>query len=105
LVFDKKCTDDAGLDAVATSRASVWSVYGLLPLGDGGVLAGTESGDTRQSDSTVTAFRCGTALLQMVIHEIATGSFDHSSAVRLGVVGLALAESDSLGHFILRLWA
>jgi len=34
-----------GLDAVTTPRTSVWSVYSLLPLGYGGVLAGAESGD------------------------------------------------------------
>lgn len=64
-LLDKECTDDSermntnecghqehsnrwnvpGLDAVAASRASIWSVYSFLPLGDGGILAGPESGD------------------------------------------------------------
>jgi len=34
-----------GLDAVTTSRASIWPVYSLLSLGDSGVLAGAESRD------------------------------------------------------------
>ena len=37
-----------------------------------------------------------------MIDEFATRGLNHSSTVRLGVVGLALAESYSLGHFILR---
>ena len=65
-LFDKERTDDAertnsvegdqftstrnrlnvpGLNAVTTSRTSIWSIYSLLPLGDSGVLAGAESRD------------------------------------------------------------
>lgn len=42
-----------GLDTVAASRASVWSVYSLLPFGNGGILTGTESGDLNNRRSNI----------------------------------------------------
>jgi hypothetical protein len=46
----------------------------------------------------VTALGCLCKLFEVVIHGLATGSLEHTPAVRLGVVRLALAESNTLGH-------
>ena len=35
----------------------------------------------------------------MVVDKLATRGLDHPSAVRRGVVGRALADGDTLGHF------
>jgi hypothetical protein len=46
----------------------------------------------------VTALGDGTALLQVKVAKVTTGSLDHLAAGRLGVVRVALAESDTLSH-------
>jgi hypothetical protein len=35
----------------------------------------------------------------VVVAEITAGSLDNTSSRRCGVIGLALAEGDTLGHF------
>lgn len=45
LLLDQEGTDDAVLDAVGAARTAVGALNGLLGTGDGGVLAGAESGN------------------------------------------------------------
>lgn len=45
LLLDQESPGDAVTDAVAASRSTICALNSLLSLRDGGVLAGTESGD------------------------------------------------------------
>jgi hypothetical protein len=108
--------DVPGLDTVSASRSTVGTLNSLLALGDGGVLAGAESRDlyresesirtptkhfgtyTGESNTTITALRSSSSLLQVVVHQLATGGLDDAPLVGGGVVGGALADGDSLGH-------
>lgn len=51
-----------------------------------------------KTDTTVTAFWPAGGLFEVVIYEFATRGLDHSPAVGGGVVGSALAKSNTLGH-------
>lgn len=53
---------------------------------------------TGEADTTVTTFGSCRELFDMVVYEFSTGGFHNPSAVRGGVIGLALAESNTLGH-------
>jgi hypothetical protein len=57
LLLDQESADNAVLDAVGASRSTVRTLDGLLGTGDGGIFAGTESGDTG---------KLGTAVLDIV---------------------------------------
>lgn len=101
--------------AVTASRTAVCPAHGLLRLRDGGVLAGPERNDLRtprelgsltlkrrtytgQRDATVSALGCGRKLFDVVVNKLATRRLHNPSAVGGGVVGVALAEGDTLGH-------
>lgn len=62
-------------------------------------MTGSEDGDTRESETTVTALGSRSNLLQVVDDQLASGSLDDPPPVGGGVIRLSLAESDSLGHF------
>ena len=53
---------------------------------------------SRESDAAVTALRCSSGLLEVVVDELSTGSLDDAPPVGGCVVGSALAESDTLSH-------
>lgn len=54
---------------------------------------------TRESNTAVTALGCRSALFEMVVDEFGTRGLHHAPAVRFGVVRIALAEGDTLGHY------
>ncbi len=54
---------------------------------------------TRQRDTAVTALGRGGELFEVVVDKLATRRLHHPTAVRGGVVGSALAESDALSHW------
>ena len=85
-------------DAGSASRTTVSALDGLDPLADSSVLAGAERLDTGEGDVAVTALGAGGGLLEVLVDELATRGLDDTSSVRLGVVGVALAQSDSLNH-------
>jgi len=90
-LLNQECAQDALLDAFTAPRTTVCPAHSLLALGDGGVFAWPEGGDARQTNTTVTAFRGGGDLFEVVVDELPTGGLDHPSAVRGGVVGLAFS--------------
>ena len=53
---------------------------------------------TGESDTAVTALGSSPSLLQVVVHQLATGGLDDAPLVGGGVVRGALADGDSLGH-------
>lgn len=53
---------------------------------------------TRQRDATVSALGCGRKLFDVVVNELATRCLHNPSAVGGGVIRVALAECDTLGH-------
>jgi len=98
-LLDKECADDPGLDAVTTPAATVRTSHGLLALGDGRIFPRAESDDARQRDTAVTALGHCSGLLEVVVDQLPSGSFDNTPAVGSGVVRRALAEGYALGHF------
>ena len=104
------------LDAVTASRTTVCPAHGLLRLRDGSVLARPKGNNlastalafkfrtrrhetyTRQRDATVSALGCGRKLFDVVVNKLATWCLHNPSAVGGGVVGVTLAERDTLGH-------
>ena len=58
----------------------------------------SRSAYSRERDTAITALGCRGGLFEMVIDELATGGLHNASAVGGGVVGLAFAEGDTLGH-------
>jgi hypothetical protein len=72
LFFDQKGTDDAAADTVATTGATISTVDGLLSLGDVVELTGTESLDTSQVVTTVTATRSLDGLLLVLVNQFGT---------------------------------
>ena len=52
LLLNQEGTDNAVANAVAAPRTTVGTLDGLLGLADGGILAGTESGDLERYVST-----------------------------------------------------
>ena len=50
LLLDQEGADNAVLDAVGAARTTVGALNGLLGARDGGVLAGTESGNLKNQD-------------------------------------------------------
>jgi hypothetical protein len=89
LLLDQESADDAVLDAVGASRSTVRTLDGLLGAGDGGIFAGTESGDTGKLGTAVlgdvrngrrmgrgltyTALGSSALLLDVKVTELATG--------------------------------
>lgn len=69
-----------------------------MTLRDGAELAGPVGLDAAQVRVAVTALGHGAALLDVQVSEVATGGLDHLATSRLGVVRVALAESDTLSH-------
>ena len=53
---------------------------------------------TRESDTAVSTLGSSSELLEMVVYQLATRSFNNAPPVGGGVVGCALADRDSLGH-------
>jgi hypothetical protein len=49
LLLNEECSDNTVLDAVRAAGATVRTLDGLLGLGDGGVLAGSEGRDLQKS--------------------------------------------------------
>jgi hypothetical protein len=56
---------------------------------------------TWETDSAITAFGLSGGFLDVVVDELAAGCFDDAPAVGGGVVGVAFAEGDALGHFFI----
>ena len=54
---------------------------------------------TREGSPAVTAFRLGGGLVEVVYDEFTSRGLHNASAVGGGVIGLTLAEGDSLGHW------
>lgn len=98
-LLNQESSGNSLLNAGSAARTTVSPVDGLLTLGKGSVLTGSEDGDTRESKTTVTALGGRSNLLQVVNDQLASGSLDDPPPVGGGVVRLSLAESDSLGHF------
>jgi hypothetical protein len=97
-LLDQECPEDTGLYAVTASRATVRSANSLLALGDGSILPGTESRDTRKPNSTITTLGLRGELFEVVVDEFAAWCLDDTAPVRDGVVRLALAKSHPLCH-------
>ena len=53
---------------------------------------------TGESDTTVTALGGSRELFEVVVDKLAARRLHHTTAVRRGVVGSALADCDALGH-------
>ena len=73
---------------------------GLLWAGDLGVFTGSESWDTWQFDSAVTALWCSTGLLDVKISELAAGSLDNSDLVGSSVVWVSASVGQSVGRHL-----
>ena len=58
---------------------------------------------TGKSDVAVTALGDSAALLNVQVSQVSTRRLDDLSASRLGVVGVALAEGDTLSHLVVGL--
>jgi len=97
-LLNQECPEDTGLYAVTTSRATVRPANSLLTLGDGSILPGTEGGNTRKPNSTITTLGLRGELFEVVVDEFAAWGFDDTTAVGGGVIGLALAKSYPLCH-------
>jgi len=97
-LLDQECPEDTGLYTVTASRATIRPANCLLTLGDGSILPGTESRDTRKPNSTITTLGLRGELFEVVVNEFAAWCFDDTAAVGGGVVGLAFAKSYPLCH-------
>ena len=53
---------------------------------------------TRKFKVAITALGCRCQLFDVMVYGLATRGLNYTPAVRLGVVRLALAESNALGH-------
>ena len=86
LLLDKESTDDLLLDSVGRDGTTVSTADGLLGLGDVGVLAGSQSSNTRKRNTGISTLGAGTVLLDMVVTEVATRGLDDLDLVRSRVV-------------------
>lgn len=86
LLLDKESTDDLLLDGVGRDGTTVSTADGLLGLGDVGVLAGSQSSNTRKRNTGISTLGAGTVLLDMVVTEVATRGLDDLDLVRSRVV-------------------
>ena len=82
LLLDKESTDDLLLDGVGRDGTTVSTADGLLGLGDVGVLAGSQSSNTRKRNTGISTLGAGTVLLDMVVTEVATRGLDDLDLVR-----------------------
>lgn len=118
LGLERKRGDAPRLHTLSTPAPAVCPLDGFQTLGDGSVFSWSEGNDlyqathsapvhayppmqtyTRELHSAVTALRSCTGLLLVLVHELPTGGLDDLSAVGGRVVGCALPEGHSLGHF------
>ena len=86
LLLNKESTDDLLLDSVGRDGTTVSTADGLLGLGDVGVLAGSQSGNTGEGDTSVSTLGASAVLLDMVVTEVATRGLDDLDLVRSRVV-------------------
>lgn len=86
LLLNKESTDDLLLDSVGRDGTTVSTADGLLGLGDVGVLAGSQSSNTRKRNTGISTLGAGTVLLDMVVTEVATRGLDDLDLVRSRVV-------------------
>ena len=86
LLLNKESTDDLLLDGVGRDGTTVSTADGLLGLGDVGVLAGSQSSNTRKRNTGISTLGAGTVLLDMVVTEVATRGLDDLDLVRSRVV-------------------
>lgn len=101
-LFDEEGADDPGANATGASRTAVSTRHALLTLRDGSVLARSVCLDTGKVGVAVTALGDGASLLDVEVTKVATRCLDELSASRLGVVRVALAESDTLSHLLMQ---
>jgi len=85
-------------DARGAAAATVGTLDSLLALRHSGVSTGTERLHTLKRSMAVTALGGGGQLLQVQVAQLAARSLDHTPAVRPGVVGVALTQSQPLSH-------
>ena len=86
LLLNKESTDDLLLDSVGRDGTTVSTADGLLGLRDVGVLAGSQSSNTRKRNTGISTLGAGTVLLDMVVTEVATRGLDDLDLVRSRVV-------------------
>ena len=104
-LLNEERTHNAGAHAVRAARATVRTVYGLLALRHLRILAGAQSLDTRELRVAVTALGRSGQLVDVQVTNLAVGGLDNTAAVRLGVVGVALAQGETLSHLVSLLYA
>lgn len=102
-LLDEEGTHDAHAHASRASRTTVSTRNRLLTLRDGAVLARAVRLDAAQVRVAVTALGDSAALLNVQVSQVSTRRLDDLSASRLGVVGVALAEGDTLSHLVVGL--
>jgi len=86
LLLNKESTDNLLLDSVGRDGTTVSTADGLLGLGDVGVLAGSQSSNTRKRNTGISTLGASTVLLDMVVTEVATRGLDDLDLVRSRVV-------------------
>jgi len=100
LLLDKESPHDLLSDCLVAQNTSVCSVDLLLSEGQSGALLGSGRLDTLQGQSGHGALGDRGALLEVLEHQLATGSANNLPLVRLGVVRQSSAVSHSLNHLV-----
>lgn len=85
---------------MCAARATVGTLDSLVPLRHSGVLAGTEGLHTRKLGVAVTALWRRGELVDVQVVQLTAGGLDDPTAVRPGVVRVALAQSETLSHLV-----
>jgi len=93
---------DPRLHTVSTPRAAVSSPHSLPRLGDSGILAWSQSGNSRESNATVAALGGGGKFSDVVVNKLSSWRLHDTPSVGGSVVRLAFAECDTLGHWMIR---
>jgi len=97
-LLHQECSKDPRLHTVSAPRTTVSPPYSFPRLGDGSILAWSQSGNPGKCNTTVTAFGGSGKFSDVMINELPSWGLHDAPSVGSCVVWLALAKCDTLGH-------
>jgi len=98
----QECPKDPRLDTVPTPRTTVGPPHSLPRLGDGSILARSQGRNSGKSNSAVATLRGRGKFSDVVVDELSSWCLHDAPSVGGGVVWLAFAKCNTLGHRVIQ---